>query len=84
MSHTILSTKLYIPPPRPNFIPRPHLTERLTVGVTYPLTLIAAPAGFGKSTLLSEWLADSRFQVSDFGREEIGNPKSKIQNLKVA
>jgi hypothetical protein len=56
MSNTILSTKLYSPPLRPNLVLRPRLTEQLARGVTYPLTLIAAPAGFGKSTLLSEWL----------------------------
>lgn len=52
---SLLATKLYIPAPRPNRVPRPRLTERLERGSSGPLTLISAPAGFGKSTLLSEW-----------------------------
>src|SRR5215203_891404 len=51
----LLATKLYIPAPRPNRVPRPRLTERMELGTAGPLTLISAPAGFGKSTLLSEW-----------------------------
>jgi LuxR family maltose regulon positive regulatory protein len=53
----ILATKLYIPPPRPKIILRPHLIERLNAGLHHKLTLISAPAGFGKTTLLSEWVA---------------------------
>jgi LuxR family maltose regulon positive regulatory protein len=51
----LLSTKLYIPPIRPEFVPRPRLIERLNEGLHHKLTLISAPAGFGKTTLLSEW-----------------------------
>ncbi|HLD94696.1 MAG TPA: hypothetical protein VI703_10900 [Anaerolineales bacterium] len=58
----LLSTKLYLPPARPNLVPRQRLTARLPEGLTRPLTLISAPAGFGKTTLLSEWRA------SDAGR----------------
>ena len=53
----ILATKLYIPRPRPNVVSRPHLLERLNEGLHRKLTLIAAPAGFGKTTLVSEWVA---------------------------
>src|SRR5690348_4283010 len=52
----ILATKLYIPLPRPNSVPRPRLSARLNAGLDCKLTLIAAPAGFGKTTLVSEWL----------------------------
>ncbi len=55
MPTVLLSTKLFIPPPRPQLVPRPRLTERLNDGLTRPLTLISAPPGFGKTTLLSEW-----------------------------
>ncbi len=53
----ILTTKLYIPPPRPKGVLRPRLLERLNEGLHGKLTLIAAPAGFGKTTLISAWLA---------------------------
>ena len=57
MSTPILATKLYVPPPRPNVVLRPRLIERLNEGLHRRLTLVCAPAGFGKTTLLGEWLA---------------------------
>ena len=57
MSTPILATKLYVPPPRPNVVLRPRLIERLNEGMHRRLTLVSAPAGFGKTTLLGEWLA---------------------------
>jgi LuxR family maltose regulon positive regulatory protein len=62
VSTQLLTTKLYVPPPRPNLVPRPHLIKRLNAGLgpnhgfARKLTLISAPAGFGKTTLLSEWI----------------------------
>ena len=55
----LLTTKLYIPRPRSNLVSRPRLTELLNAGLDKKLTLIAAPAGFGKTTLLSEWIPQS-------------------------
>jgi hypothetical protein len=59
MATPILQTKLYVPPhrPRDRVVPRPRLIERLNAGLLGKLTLISAPAGFGKTTLLSEWVA---------------------------
>ena len=57
MTTTLLQTKLYIPLPRPDLVPRPRLLERLNAGLRGKLTLASAPAGFGKTTLLSEWIA---------------------------
>lgn len=57
MPTPILATKLYVPPPRPKAVLRPRLIERLNDGLPRKLTLISAPAGFGKTTLLSEWIA---------------------------
>ena len=59
MSDALLLTKLYIPPPRPNLVLRPRLLERVSEGLSSgcKLSLISAPAGFGKTTLVSEWIA---------------------------
>ena len=53
----LLATKLYIPKLRNGVVGRPRLIERLRRGTDSKLTLISAPAGFGKTTLLAEWLA---------------------------
>jgi LuxR family maltose regulon positive regulatory protein len=70
VSTTILSTKLYVPLPRPNTIRRPDLIERLNKGTCRELTLIAAPAGFGKTTLVSEWAAVSERPVAWLSLDE--------------
>ena len=57
MSAPILATKLYVPPPQPKAVLRPRLVERLNEGLHRKLILVSAPAGFGKTTLLSEWVA---------------------------
>lgn len=56
MTETILSTKLYIPSIRPELVRRSRLVERLNAGKRCKLTLISAPAGFGKTTVVTEWL----------------------------
>lgn len=53
---TILATKLYLPRLRPNVVSRPRLFERLNAGLDRNLTFISAPAGFGKTTLISAWV----------------------------
>ncbi|MGA9349650.1 MAG: hypothetical protein WBW48_12725 [Anaerolineae bacterium] len=55
MAMPLLTTKLYIPRARPDLVSRPRLIERLNAGLHRKLTLVSAPAGFGKTTLLSEW-----------------------------
>jgi LuxR family maltose regulon positive regulatory protein len=59
MAIPLLKTKLYVPPARPSLVSRPRLIERLDEGLRagHKLTLLSAPAGFGKTTLLSEWAA---------------------------
>jgi hypothetical protein len=58
MVKALLTTKLYIPSVRPSGVSRPRLVERLNEGLSLgrKLTLVSAPAGFGKTTLLSEWV----------------------------
>ncbi len=55
----LLETKLYVPKWRPGLVSRPRLIERLDQGIERKLTLVSAPAGFGKTTLLAEWVAAS-------------------------
>jgi LuxR family maltose regulon positive regulatory protein len=57
MLTSILATKLYVPPPRSKIVLRPRLIEQLNKGLHHRLILISAPAGFGKTTLVSEWVA---------------------------
>jgi LuxR family transcriptional regulator, maltose regulon positive regulatory protein len=52
----LLTTKFFIPKIQPNHIKRPELIERLKNGLQRKLTLVSAPAGFGKSMLVSEWI----------------------------
>jgi len=57
MPTSILATKLYIPPTRSGLVVRPRLIERLSRKQQRKLTLVSAPAGFGKTTVISEWIA---------------------------
>jgi LuxR family maltose regulon positive regulatory protein len=73
MSSTpILTTKLYIPPPGTNLVSRSRLIETLNQGLARNLTVISAPAGFGKTTLLSDWL---------YTKDEGGKMKGEKENL---
>jgi hypothetical protein len=53
----LLETKLYVPKLRRSLVVRPRLHEHLSRGAELKLTLISAPAGFGKTTVVAEWLA---------------------------
>ena len=55
MPQALLTTKLHTPRTRPNLVERPRLREVLAAGEERALTLVSAPAGFGKTTLLGEW-----------------------------
>jgi len=80
MPTPILATKLYIPPVRPNIVFRPRLIERLNNGLrcTPGVTLISAPAGFGKTTLLSEWLASCQQPVAWLSLDEGDNDPARF------
>jgi LuxR family maltose regulon positive regulatory protein len=66
MSAPLLTTKLYTPPPRPNLVPRSRLIEQMDEGLRRgtKLTLVSAPAGFGKTTLVTEWLYSRNRSIS--------------------
>jgi LuxR family maltose regulon positive regulatory protein len=80
----LLVTKTYLPRPRTALIPRPALFARLDAGLTGRLILVSAPAGFGKTTLLSSWIEDCRLKIadcqSDIHQSTILNQQSQIAN----
>jgi len=86
VSTPILATKLYIPPPRPNVVLRSRLIERLNEGSRSgrKLTLISAPAGFGKTTLASEWAASCERPVAWLSLDEGDNDPTRFLTYLVA
>jgi len=65
MTTPILATKFYIPPLRSDLVRRPQLLRKLAASLRHPLTIVCAPAGFGKTTLLVEWLCSLSAQNID-------------------
>ncbi len=86
MPTIILATKLYIPPPRPKAVPRPRLIERLNEGLSSSckLTLISTPAGFGKTTLVSEWIANCGKPVAWLSLDDGDSDPSRFLSYVVA
>jgi len=76
-SPAVLTTKLYQPRPRPGLVPRTHLLDRLAATSERGITLLSAPAGFGKSTLLSLWLAQLPSPVAWLTLDEADNNLSR-------
>ncbi len=79
-----LATKLYIPTPRDRAVLRPHLIEQLTEGLHGKLTLISASAGFGKTTLVSEWVAGCERQSAWLSLDEEDNDLTRFLTYLVA
>jgi LuxR family maltose regulon positive regulatory protein len=77
MSAPILATKLYIPPPRSKIVVRSRLIKRLNEGPR-KLTLISAPAGFGKTTLVSEWVEDNERPTAWLSLDEGDNDLTRF------
>lgn len=80
----LLTTKLYLPPIRAHLVPRPRLTQRLNEGLSHKLTLISAPAGFGKTTLLSEWIPHSEWCVTWVSLDEGDNDPTRFWSYFIA
>ena len=64
MDRQLLKAKLYVPRGRADAVPRPRLYERLDEGARHELTVVSAPAGFGKTTLLADWSRRSELPVA--------------------
>ena len=78
MLSPIVITKLFIPQPRPELVHRPRLLAQLNQGLHRKLTLISAPAGFGKTTLVSDWIAN--IQLDSEKGSQLGNRTSGNKN----
>jgi LuxR family maltose regulon positive regulatory protein len=86
MPTPILATKLYIPPPRSKIVLRSRLVERLNEGLSASckLTLISAAAGFGKTTLTSEWIAGCGRPIAWLSLDEGDNDLTRFLTYFVA
>ena len=78
MSMTVLATKLYVPPPRRKVVTRPRLIDRLNEGRKGSLTLISAPAGSGKTTLVSQWAATCGLPVAWLSLDEADSEPTRF------
>lgn len=81
---TLLMTKLYIPRLRPQLVPRPRLLEKLEQGLWSRVTLISAPPGFGKSTLISAWAQQQSRPVAWLSLDEQDNVPARFLSYLVA
>ena len=86
MSTPILATKLYVPPPRSKIVLRPRLFAQLNecLSANCKLTIISAAAGFGKTTLLSEWIAGCRRPAAWLALDEGDNNPARFLAYLVA
>ena len=84
MSTPVLVTKLYVPPQRPEAIARPRLIERLNEGLQRKLTLLSAPAGFGKTTVVSEWVAGCERLVAWLSLDEADKDPARFLTYLIA
>jgi LuxR family maltose regulon positive regulatory protein len=80
----LLKTKILIPPKRPNRVMRPRLVERLDEGLHCKLTLISAAPGYGKTTLLTEWLSGLDRPVAWLTLDEDDNDPNQCLRYLVA
>ncbi|MFN8473358.1 MAG: LuxR C-terminal-related transcriptional regulator [Anaerolineae bacterium] len=74
----LVATKLAIPPVRPALVARPRLMQRLDACLAHPLTLISAPAGFGKTTLVSAWARAAAMPVTWLALDEADNNPARF------
>lgn len=81
MERVVLQTKLYIPPTRvANLVPRPRLIERLNESLHRrpSVALISAPPGFGKTTLVSDWLHQNKVPTAWLSLDEGDNDPTRF------
>jgi len=82
--NALLAIKLHLPRPRVQLVTRSHLVERLQEGVAGALTLVSAPAGFGKTTLLAQWLVESGVPVAWLSLDAEDNDPTRFLSYLIA
>ena len=80
----LLATKLYVPRPRPGFVPRPRLAEALGEGLARRLILVCAPAGSGKTTMLADWARSGNRPVAWLSLDAADNDPARFWRHVVA
>jgi LuxR family maltose regulon positive regulatory protein len=80
----LLTAKLQIPPLRADHVPRPRLTARLEQGLTRKLTLVSSQAGFGKTTILREWLQEKKRSAAWVSLDESDNDHGRFISYMMA
>ena len=78
MHTTLLTTKLHVPLPCQTLVPRPRLTTILSKALTRRLTLVSAPAGYGKTTLVSNWLHETDVPAAWLSLDEGDNDPARF------
>ncbi|MFI5260087.1 MAG: LuxR C-terminal-related transcriptional regulator [Candidatus Limnocylindrales bacterium] len=80
----LLATKLNVPPHRGKIVRRPRLDERLSEGLARKLTLVSAPAGFGKTTLIAGWAEGCRLPVAWLSLDEADGDLNRFLTYVIA
>lgn len=80
----MLLTKLHIPPASQNIVHRQELYEKLNIGLTRKLILISAPAGFGKTTIVSDWIEQNKIPSAWYSIDKADNDPVEFLNYVIA
>ena len=84
MLENLLATKLHIPRSRRDMVPRPRLIEQLDNGLHRKLTIVSAPAGYGKTTTLTSWIDYSQIQTAWLSIDEADNELDRFLTYLIA
>src|ERR1700745_2218875 len=84
MTRPLLETQVHNPAPRKGVIARPRLLQRLNRAAEAKLTLLSAPAGFGKTTLLAAWLASGQLRAGWLSLDPRDNQPGKFWTYAIA
>ena len=83
-SDPLIHTKLHLPFTRPGLVSRPRLQEQIAQGLHFPLTLVIAPAGFGKSTLVATCVNDCRIPIAWLSLDKDDNHAGRFLTYLIA